>query len=138
MKRDPRGKRSGKKNSSEEEDNDMNEDNNKRASALSGSVRKIDKDIAAEKAKLEAEKAALAKEQKAEKIREATLAAQLQEPKSALNMLDEVKFKEWEEKKKSTESSDWTTLSKWFGVVLVGGVIGIVFAIIVALRRANK
>ena len=53
-------------------------------------------------------------------------------------MLDEVKFKEWEEKKKSTESSDWTTLSKWFGVVLVGGVIGIVFAIIVALRRANK
>ena len=134
----PKRKKKRQKNSSEEEDNDMNEDNNKRASALSGSVRKIDKDIAAEKAKLEAEKAALAKEQKAEKIREATLAAQLQEPKSALNMLDEVKFKEWEEKKKSTESSDWTTLSKWFGVVLVGGVIGIVFAIIVALRRANK
>ena len=66
------------------------------------------------------------------------MASQLQEPDSALNTLNEMKFKEWEEKKTSKEARGWAPTSKWLTGLLAIGVVGVLLALVFAVRKRLK
>ena len=93
------------------------------SSGSSKDLKKIDKDIAAERKKLEEEKAALEQEEKLEKDRETKMTELLSNPKSALNTLDEVKFKEWERKVRSSKLGMSNILPGWLGICVIIGLI---------------